>query len=62
MAKRKSMTKEEFEKIKQIFFEKLDQKTSWGKNEVKRLWIEAITEFLLEKDLQVENKEIKQWQ
>ncbi len=41
------MKKEEFEKIKEIFFSKLERKTGWGKEEIKKLWLETITEFLL---------------
>jgi len=41
------MKKEEFEKLKQIFFSKLEKKTGWGRNEIKRVWLESVTEFLL---------------
>jgi hypothetical protein len=40
------MNKEIFEKIKLRFFRKLDSKTGWGKEEVKKLFTECTMEEL----------------
>lgn len=42
------MNKKLIERIEQIFNQKLDAKTGWGKNEVKILLKEAIAEASLE--------------
>ncbi len=41
------MKRDDFEKLREIFFSKLERKTGWGKEEVKKLWLEAVVEFLM---------------
>lgn len=44
------MNKEIIDKIKNLFFERLEQKNSWGKNELKELYkdcqIEILTQYI----------------
>lgn len=43
------MTKELLKRIEEIFTEKLQLKTSWGRNEILQLHKESITEAVLER-------------
>jgi hypothetical protein len=36
-------------RIKEIFYNKLQAKTGWGKNEVMELYVDAVNEALIEK-------------
>jgi len=40
--------KQLLDRVKEIFFEKLEAKNSWGKNELKQLYTEAMNEALME--------------
>ena len=43
-----SHNKEMVKRIQEIFFEKLQEKTSWGRNDLKSMYTEAVNEALLE--------------
>jgi len=42
------MTKEVIKRIEELFFAKLQEKTGWGRNEIKELYREAVAEALME--------------
>lgn len=42
------MTKEILKKIEKVFQEKLQEKPTWGKNEVLKIYTEAVNEVLME--------------
>lgn len=42
------MNKEILKRIKELFTEKLQEKTGWGRNEVIQIYEESVTEALME--------------
>jgi len=42
------MNKKLLERIQEIFFEKLQGKTGWGRNEIQSIYKDAVTQALLE--------------
>ena len=40
--------KQILKRAQEIFFEKLQEKTNWGRTQIKEMWIESMNEALME--------------
>ncbi len=45
------MNKKLIERIQELFFEALEKKTGWGKNDIKDVYKDCVMQALLEQDI-----------